>query len=92
MVSNSSFWLILSSGLGTLRLFLIFTQQSEMKRPCKCFLRVKVECKFSLIIGLAILLKKILKIIILNFMHNIFKKQIDKKVDIKFSAHEACLE
>ena len=61
MVSNSSFWLILWSGLGTLRLFLIFTQQSEMKRSCNCFLRVKVECKFSLIIGLAILVNKFKK-------------------------------
>jgi hypothetical protein len=36
--------------------------------------------------------EKILKIIILNFIHNIFKKKIDKKGDIKFSAHEAHLE
>ena len=32
-----------------------------------------------------------LKIIILNFIHNIFKKK-NKKRDIKFSAHEAYLE
>ena len=35
--------------------------------------------------------EKILKIIILNFIHNIFKKK-NKKGDIKFSAHEAYLE
>jgi hypothetical protein len=35
--------------------------------------------------------EKILKIIILNFIHNIFKKT-NKKGDIKFSAHEAYLE
>jgi hypothetical protein len=35
--------------------------------------------------------EQILKIIILNFIHNIFKKK-NKKRDIKFSAHEAYLE
>jgi hypothetical protein len=35
--------------------------------------------------------EEILKIIILNFIHNIFKKE-NKKRDIKFSAHEAYLE
>ena len=35
--------------------------------------------------------EQILKIIILNFIHNIFKKK-KKKGDIKFSAHEAYLE
>jgi len=34
---------------------------------------------------------KILKIIILNYIHNILKKK-KKKGDIKFSAHEAYLE
>jgi hypothetical protein len=35
--------------------------------------------------------EQILKIIILNFIHNIFKKK-KKKGDIKFSAHDAYLE
>jgi hypothetical protein len=35
--------------------------------------------------------EQILKIIILNFIHNIFDKK-NKKGDIKFSTHEAYLE